>query len=373
MRSASIVALFCAVVIVATTVDAQQPAKDKNDPKAKSDPKAKTDPKAKAEPAFNMKLTTKDIVLGKHILGDKVEASDFKGRVVLIDDWGIHCPPCLAAMPHTASLNAELADFGLLVIGSHRQDGNADEVRAVALNHKANFEISQMTIVRGAEDNKFLPHCIVFDHTGACIFRGSPNDLDPVVRKAVGASLVAAIGKEKHSSSLDGIVKDLKSGKPPATALPKVAALRHSTGDTGSEATALLNAMTAGGRKKLDRATEEKDSDPVAAFLLIEKLPTAYKGAPIAQEASELINKLKAEKAVKAELAARQYMENVKKLDQQLGLGAEDPRKTEFQKSHAPVLKQLKDKVAQMKKAWPDAPSTKEALEIADRYGVEIK
>src|SRR5207249_3648710 len=110
------------------------------------------------------------------IMGNKIEASDFKSHVVLVDDWGIHCPPCLAAMPHTADLNAELADFGLVIVGAHRQDGSADEVRAVAIKHKANFEISQMTQVRGAEDNKFLPHCILFDHTGNCIFRGQPTD-----------------------------------------------------------------------------------------------------------------------------------------------------------------------------------------------------
>lgn len=369
MRSACCVALFAGIFLLAASVDGQQPAKDK----AKPDPKAKTDPKAKAEPAFNMKLTTKDIVLGTNIVGTKIEPGDFKGRVVLVDGWGIHCPPCLAAMPHTAELNTELSDFGLLIVGAHQQDGQADQIRAVALNHKANFAISHQTFVRGADDNKFLPHCIVFDHTGNCIFRGHPNEMEPVIRKAVGTGLVSAVGKEKLAPSLDGIVKDLKAGKPPATILPRVAALRNSAGDSGSDATTLLNAMTAGGRKKLEQAAEKKDTDPVAAFVLIEKLPTAYKGAPIAQEATELINKLKADKSVKSELAARQYMENVKKLDQQLGLGAEDPRKPEFQKSHAPVLKQLKEKVSQMKKSWPDAPTTKEALELADRYGVEIK
>ena len=116
-----------------------------------------------------------------------------------------------------------------------------------------------------------------------------------------------------------------------------------------------------------------KDTDPVEAFTLIEKLPTAYKGAPLAQEATDLLNKLRSEKAVKSELAARQFFDNVKKLDQQLGLGAEDPSKPDFQKTHAPVLKQLKEKVQQMKKAWPDAHVTKDALALAERYSVEIK
>jgi thiol-disulfide isomerase/thioredoxin len=368
MRRVMCAVLILAICLLAVDVGAGQPPA-----KNKTDPKMKTDPKADPAPAFNMKVTVKDIVLGQHITGPKIEVGDLKSRVVLVDEWGIHCPPCLAAMPHTADLNAELADFGLVIIGSHRQDGNADQVRAVATSHRANFTINQQTIVRGTQDNNLLPHCILFDHTGACIFRGLPTEVEPLIRKAVGAALVAAAGREKFSSSLEPIIKELKAGKPPLTILPKVASMRSFTGDAGADASALLGAMTAGGRKKLELATEKKDSDPVEAYTMIEKLPAAYKGSPLAQEANELLNKLKGEKAVKAELAARQYMENVRKLDQQLGLGADDPRKPEWQKAHAPVLKQLKDKVAQMKKVWPDAHATKEALEIADRYALEIK
>ena len=88
---------------------------------------------------------------------------------------------------------------------------------------------------------------------------------------------------------------------------------------------------------------------------------------------NELLSKLKSEKAVKAELAARPALEAVKKLDMQLGLGADDPHKPEWQKAHKEPLKELKTKVQSMKKAWPDAKSTQDAVVIAERYGVELK
>jgi thiol-disulfide isomerase/thioredoxin len=376
MRLLCFSALLAILALIVAGGTAQEPPK-KQDPKAKVDPKAKgkVDPKAKAEPEpeFNMKVAVKDIVLGKHVVGPKVEASDLKGKVVLVDYWGINCPPCLAAMPKTADLNAELGDFGLVVLGSHVQEGNEDDVRSVALNHRANFPISLQTRVRGAEDSRFLPHCLLFDHTGKCLFRGHPSESDSHIRKAVGAALVAAIGVEKLNASLEAIAKELRAGKSPMSQLPKVSAMRTYKGEAGEQATALLNAMTAGGRKKLELAAEKKDSDPQAAFLLIEKVPTAYKGSPLAQEATDLLNKLRKEKAVTAELAARQYIEGVKKLDQQLGAGNPDIKKPEFQKNFAPQLRQLKDKVSQMKKVWPDAQSTKDALAIAERYGVEIQ
>jgi thiol-disulfide isomerase/thioredoxin len=385
MRPAVFTALLAALFLVVAASEAQPPAKNpdpkakvdpKADQKAKADPKAKVDPKAKgAEPEakLNMKIKIDDVMLGNPVLGPKMGPTDLKSHAVLFDKWGIACGPCLAAMPHTSELYSELEPFGLVIIGAHSQDGEADKVRAVALQHHANFPIQVNAFVRGSEDYHFIPHCLLFDHTGACVFRGSPTEVDMLVRKAVGSALVASAGREKWSPAMDGIVKDLKAGKPPASILPRVSANRNAKGDLGEDANALLKAMTAGGAKKLEEATAKKDSEPLEAFLLIEKVPAMYKGAPLATEANELLNKLKADKAVRAELAARPALEKVKQIDQQLGLGADDPRKPEWQKAHKEPLKLLKDKVSQMKKSWPDARSTQDAVAIADRYGVELK
>ena len=64
----------------------------------------------------------------------------------------------------------------------------------------------------------------------------------------------------------------------------------------------------------------------------------------------------------------------MKEIDQQLGgTKGQDPKKAEFQKANVLSLKQLKSKVQSMKTNYPDTQATKEATEIADRYGVELK
>ena len=324
MRPASFVALAAALVLFAAGPGAgQPPAKEKPDPKAA---KAKPDPKAKAQPErFNLKIKVSDIILGNPVLGPKMGQEDLKGHAVFVDYWGIECAPCLAAMPHVSELYAELGDYGLVVIGAHVQGGEMDKVRAVAIGHGAKFPVQVNAFVRGSEDNRSIPHCFLFDHNGNCVFRGMPGEVDPLVRKAVGAALVAGAGREKWSPSLEGIVKDLKAGKPPATILHRVSALRNSAGETGEDAKALLASMTAVGKKKLDEANEKKAGEPLEAFLLIEKVPAAYKGSPLATEATELLNKLKAEKAVRAELAARPALVAVKKLDAQAGARGRRP------------------------------------------------
>ncbi len=369
MRPLALFTLVAAIFVLTVGAGAQPPAaKAKPDPK-KVDPKAKADP----EPALNMKMTIADIRLGKSILGPKVEASDLKGKVVLVDYWGIKCSPCIVAMPKTADLNAEIGDFGLIILGSHVQEGNEEDIRAMAVKLRANFPISNQTRVMGADDNRFIPHTLLFDHTGKCIFRGSPSEVEPHIRKAVGNAIIANAGREKFTASFEPILKELRAGMSPLKVLPRVAAMRNFTGDAGADAKGLLSAMTAGGRKKLEQAEALRESNPVEAFVMVEKLPMAFKGSPLATEASEMIGKLRKEKAVTAELNARLALEGVKKLDQQLGLGTQDPKKPEFQKAYAPLLAQLKSKATQMKKAWPDALATKEALETAERYSVKIK
>ncbi len=370
MRPLILAAALAAVLAAGT--DARQPDK-KADPKAKVDPKAKADPKAKddAEPKFTLKLKTGDIRLGTQLTGAKLTAADLKGKVVVVDFWGVNCAPCLAAMPGTAALNAELADFGLVVIGSHVQAAKPDQIKAVAASRGANFPITEQTRVEGGNDFQGIPHVMVFDHTGACVFRGDPKEAEAKARTAVGEMLVAGAGREKFAAQLAPVVAELKKGQSPLAVLPRVVALQNAASPTAAaDAKALLVALTAAGQKKLDLAQEKAEGEPVEAFLLVEKLPAAYKGTPVAKDAVALVTKLKKEKAVKAELAARPAFEVVRQMDAQLAarLGEEKPSASEFQKANADLLKQLKAKVAQMKKSWPDAKVTGEATGIAEKY-----
>src|SRR5580704_14055999 len=165
--------------------------------KTKTDPKGKDD--APPESKLNMKMTLADVRIGSYIMGPKFKASDLKGQVMLVDYWGVNCGPCLQVMPSTAALNAELSDFGLIVLGSHVQDAKPDEVKSVATNLGANFSITSQTHVNGSEDYHFIPHCFLFDQTGACVYRGSPAEVEPLVRTTLGKALVDGAGREKFT------------------------------------------------------------------------------------------------------------------------------------------------------------------------------
>jgi thiol-disulfide isomerase/thioredoxin len=366
MRPLTFTAALAVLLAALPDTTARQPDK-KTDPKAKVDPKAKDD----GEPKFNLKVRTADIRLGTHISGPEVTAETLRDKVVIVDCWGVNCAPCLAAMPGTAALNAELADFGLVVLGSHVQSAPAEQVKAVAASRGANFSITDNTRVDGGNDFQGIPHVMVFDHTGACVYRGDPRTAEIKARLAVGEMLVANAGREKFAAPVAAIAAELKKGQSPALLLPRVVAAQTGTKESAADAKALLASMTAQGQAKFDRAKEQADAQPVEAFLLVEKLPAAYKGTPLAKDAGALVAKLKKDKAVTAELAARPALEAVRKVDAQLAArpGSNLPSAADFQKMNADLLKQLKAKVALMKKTWPDAKATGEAVAIAEKFG----
>lgn len=51
--------------------------------------------------------------------GRELKLSHLKGKVVVLDFWGVWCGPCRAAMPHLKELYAKHKDAGLEVIGVH--------------------------------------------------------------------------------------------------------------------------------------------------------------------------------------------------------------------------------------------------------------
>lgn len=61
--------------------------------------------------------------------GEKISLDALRGKVVLLDFWGVWCGPCRQKLPKTQDIHEEFKDKGLAVIGIHsssRTEGMAD-------------------------------------------------------------------------------------------------------------------------------------------------------------------------------------------------------------------------------------------------------
>lgn len=111
--------------------------------------------------------------LGKVLFGEKHSKSDLKGKVVVIENWGVMCPPCIASLPHLAELDRKYRDKGLVIIGAESQGHGKADIKPVIEKAKVEF-----TITEGAEgpiDFTAIPRVFVFDSTGSLVYNGSPS------------------------------------------------------------------------------------------------------------------------------------------------------------------------------------------------------
>lgn len=127
-----------------------------------------------------------DWEIGTTLFGEKPTKAKLKDKVVVIENWGVNCPPCIAALPHLAELEKKHREQGLVIIGAESQGSSKTEIKP--LIEKAGVEY---TITEGAEGPvqvTGIPRAFVFGRDGKLMYDGNPNGkpFEDAVTKALG-------------------------------------------------------------------------------------------------------------------------------------------------------------------------------------------
>ena len=103
------------------------------------------------------------------------EVQKHKGKVVVVDAWGITCPPCIKGMPHLIEMHRKYADQGLIAITLHVEpqiDAETKlEVTRILSKVKATTTIN-LVLDESSEvwqqklHSNFIPIVFVFDREG---------------------------------------------------------------------------------------------------------------------------------------------------------------------------------------------------------------
>ncbi len=99
--------------------------------------------------------------------GKELKLSSLKGKVVVLDFWGVWCGPCRAAMPHLKEVYAKHKDAGLEVIGVHttsRGEDMAAFVQEQELPWPVAVDIEQKTVEAFRVDS--FPDYYLIDRAG---------------------------------------------------------------------------------------------------------------------------------------------------------------------------------------------------------------
>jgi thiol-disulfide isomerase/thioredoxin len=322
---------------------------------------------------FNMGVTAAGIRPGAHVAGPVLSPESLAHRVVLLEFWGVNCPPCIRSMPLLEELHTTLGPQGLVVIGAHAQGGTADELKAKVAQLNVSFTILDGAQVDGGGDFSGIPHCMLFDHTGKCVYRGSPFQAQEAVVAAVKAA-PGAILEGRTLAKLPELNLMLRDEGQFATVLKRARGLTsHKDAETADEARFVVEKLEARGRSLLDEAVSAKDADPARAAALVHRCTVLFKGSGIGTEAAKLNGTWRKDKAFQAAVKAGQQLVKLERMRayviDQLGGQPDDPLTPQMAAAIPSGLKGQARSLAQgIEKACPGSPLAAKAAAIAAEF-----
>ena len=261
---------------------------------------------AGAADTHNMKVTVAGIQVGGHVSGPQLTDQSLAHRVVVLEFWGVNCPPCIASMPKLEELHRQYGPSGLVIVGAHAQGGAAAEVKKVVDGLGVTFSIVDSAQVADGMDFDGIPHCMVFDHTGQCIFRGSPRESHDAIVAAVRLAPSAVLEGRKlvKLAAFNNMLQDELSF---GGAMRKAKGLTASKDEeTAEEARFVFEKLEARGRRMLDEAVAAKETDPLLAAGLLQRCSSGFKGGDIGVEAAKVIREWKKDRSFMAAIKAAQ-------------------------------------------------------------------
>ncbi len=82
--------------------------------------------KETAAPLPNASLS--DVQWGTQVNEAAFKKEDLAGKVVVVEEWGVNCAPCIASLPDLAKMAKSGEKKGLAVIGLERQQSTKEDI-----------------------------------------------------------------------------------------------------------------------------------------------------------------------------------------------------------------------------------------------------
>ena len=136
--------VFCMAFSSFTACDGTQA--DNANLAKKGNTQTKNSSKASDFPPVVSGIAEGEIVL---LDGTKTKLSDHKGKVVILNLWGIWCGPCRDEMPHLAAMQKQYADEGLEVFGLNIGDHDGkpepvENIKKFAADMKIDYTLARI-------------------------------------------------------------------------------------------------------------------------------------------------------------------------------------------------------------------------------------
>lgn len=108
-----------------------------------------------------------------HYSGPKLTEKDLEGKVVMVDNWGVRCPPCRASLPRIQEIWNSFKTKPFVMIGSHCQGRRPDEVKELVEANNLTYPMyERVGLAEGAPSFNAIPFIYVVNHRGRVVYSG---------------------------------------------------------------------------------------------------------------------------------------------------------------------------------------------------------
>lgn len=115
-----------------------------------------------------------DVSYGTQVNEAPFDKAALAGKVVVVEQWGVNCPPCIASLPMLAKLAQSNEKKGLVVVGLECQGSSKDVILKVLKNARVKYPVMAGGSAPGSTGT--IPHACVFNTTGKLVWTGNPHD-----------------------------------------------------------------------------------------------------------------------------------------------------------------------------------------------------
>ncbi len=100
--------------------------------------------------------------------GSKIQLSDYRGKVVILDFWATWCPPCKAEIPGFVNLYDKYKDEGLEIVGISLDQTGWTDVRPFLKNYDVEYPVvlGNSDIVQEYGGIRSIPTTFILDKDG---------------------------------------------------------------------------------------------------------------------------------------------------------------------------------------------------------------
>lgn len=216
--------------------------------------------------------------------GPKITETDLAGKVVMVDKWGVNCPPCRALLPKMEEVWKSFKNKNFVLLGSHCQGRKEAQVQELVKANRLTFPIYDWAgLAEGEPQSRGIPFLYVVNHRGKVVYSGhNHNAAMEAAQEAILAldlppALLGDVVLEKRSPykplekqlvlgrNISSIVKKLE--KDVKNAQKRTA--KQSDRDNAEIASKILSAIEDARREIPSEIEIKKSTNPVEALNLL--------------------------------------------------------------------------------------------------------